>query len=126
MPVTNEYLIVLLIGVSVAAFASQASAQPDTQPPVLNVDQVCRGIARHAAAPGERGAPDLSLGQCISSEQAIRQKLVKRWSTFAPADTTECVGEATAGGESSYMDLLTCLQMARDVRNYHSSAQSKE
>jgi hypothetical protein len=84
------------------------------------------GIAQHAAAPGERGGPDLSLEQCISSEQEIRQRLVRQWSTFAPADRTECVGEATAGGESSYTDLLTCLQMARDVRNYRWSAQPKD
>jgi hypothetical protein len=31
MRVTNTYFILLLIGASVAAFASQASAQPDTQ-----------------------------------------------------------------------------------------------
>jgi hypothetical protein len=94
--------------------------------PALNVDQVCRGIAQHAAAPGERGGPDLSLQQCISSEQEIRQRLARQWSTFAPADRTECVGEATAGGESSYTDLLTCLQMARDVKNYRWSAQPKD
>ena len=94
--------------------------------PVLDVDQVCRGIAQHATAPGERGGPDLSLEQCISSEQEIRQRLARQWSTFAPADRTECIGEATAGGESSYTDLLTCLQMARDVRNYRWSAQPKD
>jgi hypothetical protein len=94
--------------------------------PVLDVDQVCRGIAQHAAAPGERGGPDLSLEQCISSEREIRQRLATQWSTFAPADRTECIGEATAGGESSYTDLLTCLQMARDVRNYRWSAQPKD
>jgi hypothetical protein len=126
MHVVNKSLVVLLIGGLVAACASQASAQPDTQLPVLNVDQACRGIARQAAGPGERGGPDLSLEGCISSEQAIRQRLVRRWSTFAPADRTECVGEATAGGEASYTDLLTCLQMARDVRNYRSSARSQE
>jgi hypothetical protein len=94
--------------------------------PVLDVDQVCRGIAQHATSPGERGGPDLSLEQCISSEQKIRLGLVRQWSTFAIADRNECVGEATAGGESSYTDLLTCLQMARDVRNYRWSAQSKD
>jgi hypothetical protein len=43
--------------------------------PALNVDQVCRGIAQQAAAPGEKGGPDLSLERCISSEQEIRQRL---------------------------------------------------
>jgi hypothetical protein len=108
-------ILTLLIAVPQSASADDV--------PVLDVDQVCRGIAQHAAAPGERGGPDLSLAQCISSEQAIRQRLARQWSTFAPADRTECVGEATAGGESSYTDLLTCLQMARQVRNYRWSAQ---
>jgi hypothetical protein len=33
MGVTNKSLVVLLVGVSVAAFVSQASAQPDVNPP---------------------------------------------------------------------------------------------
>jgi len=33
MGVTNKSLVVLLVGMSVAAFASQASAQPDVNPP---------------------------------------------------------------------------------------------
>jgi hypothetical protein len=33
MGVTNKSLVVLLVGISVAAFASQASAQPDVNPP---------------------------------------------------------------------------------------------
>jgi hypothetical protein len=33
MGVTNKSLVVLLVGISVAAFASQASAQPDVKPP---------------------------------------------------------------------------------------------
>jgi hypothetical protein len=33
MRVTNKSLVALLIGVSIAAFASQASAQPDVNPP---------------------------------------------------------------------------------------------
>jgi hypothetical protein len=52
--------------------------------PALNVDQVCRGIAQQAAAPGEKGGPDLSLEQCISSEQEVRQRLVRQWSTLFP------------------------------------------
>jgi hypothetical protein len=33
MGVTNKSIVALLIGISVAAFASQASAQPDVNPP---------------------------------------------------------------------------------------------
>jgi hypothetical protein len=49
--------------------------------PVLNVEPVCRGIAPD---PSEKGGPDLAFSQCIKSEQAIRQRLVEEWATFAP------------------------------------------
>ena len=52
--------------------------------PVLNVEPVCRGIAQQASDPSEKGGPDLAFSQCIKSEQAIRQRLVEEWATFAP------------------------------------------
>ncbi len=83
--------------------------------PDLNVDPVCRGIAKQAAGPGERGDSDLAFSQCVKGEQAMRQKLKGEWSTFAPADKATCVG-SEHGGLPSYTDLVTCLEMARDAR----------
>ena len=53
---------------------------------------------------------------CLDSEHATRAELAKKWSEFTPADRTSCVNEARMGGDSSYTELLTCLEMARDVR----------
>ena len=39
----------------------------------------------------------------------------KEWSTFSAGNRKHCVAEATMGGEFSYTDLVTCLEMARDV-----------
>ena len=83
--------------------------------PVLNVEPVCRGIAQQASDPSEKGGPDLAFSQCIKSEQAMRQRLVEEWATFAPADKSNCVA-AEMAALPSYTDLLTCLQMASDVR----------
>jgi hypothetical protein len=47
--------------------------------PDLNVDPVCRGIAKQAANPTEKGDPDLSFANCVKSEQAMRQRLVGEW-----------------------------------------------
>jgi hypothetical protein len=66
--------------------------------------------------PSETGGPDLAMSQCVASEQEVRGELVKAWSTFASADKVHCIREATMGGEASYTDLITCLEMARDVR----------
>ena len=85
--------------------------------PTLNIDPICRGIAAHARAPGEAGGPNLSFTQCVNQELRIRNSLIKQWTTFSPESRRECVGEATAGGLSSYADLLTCLQIARDVEH---------
>ncbi len=84
--------------------------------PSLDIEPVCRGIAKQATTAGERGGPDLGLSQCIKSEQAMRERLVKEWSTFASADKASCVGEEKLGPLPSYTDLATCLEMARDAR----------
>jgi hypothetical protein len=83
--------------------------------PELNVDPVCRGIARQAAGPGERGGPDLKFSECVKNENAVRQQLMGEWSTFAATDKTNCVGSEQSA-LPSYTGLLTCLEMARDVR----------
>lgn len=89
---------------------AQSQAVPD-----LNVDPVCHGIAQQAADPSETGGPDLAFSQCVQSEQAMRQKLLNEWSTFLPTEKSNCIG-AEGGGMASYTDLVSCLEMARDVR----------
>jgi hypothetical protein len=87
--------------------------------PVLDIEPVCRGIAKQAATAGERGGPDLA--QCLKSEQAMREQLIKEWSTFASADKANCVGEEKSGPLPSYTDLVTCLEMARDARKMNTN-----
>jgi hypothetical protein len=81
--------------------------------PVLNTVPVCRGIASQAANPTEKGGPDLDFKDCISSEQEVRVQLAKVWSTFQPADKGHCIRLTQTGGESSYTELITCLEMAQ-------------
>ena len=44
---------------------------------------------------------------------------MKIWKSFDASDRTHCTSELTMGGESSYTELFTCLEMARDVRKLH-------
>ncbi len=85
--------------------------------PVLNVVPVCQGIALQGGSSFHDPAIAKEKQDCLKSEQEVREQLVKLWSTFAAADRTACVNEARMGGDSSYTELLTCLEMARDVRN---------
>jgi hypothetical protein len=84
--------------------------------PRLNVEQVCQGIAEQGGVTFRDPAVAQEKKNCLDSEQAMREQLIKEWSSFLPADRTHCVNESVMGGESSYTELLTCLEMARDVR----------
>jgi hypothetical protein len=84
--------------------------------PTLNVEQVCTGIAQQGGVTFHDSAVGQEKKDCLDSERAIREELVKQWSSFNASDKTHCTNESTMGGESSYTELLTCLEMARDVR----------
>jgi DNA repair exonuclease SbcCD ATPase subunit len=84
--------------------------------PNLDVRPVCRGIASQSASnPADVGIKT-TFEQCIQSEQAVREQLKQAWPTFSAADKQHCISLATTGGESSNTELLTCLEMSRDVR----------
>jgi hypothetical protein len=94
------------------------AAQSD-EIPVLDVNPVCHGIAMQGEL--EAGLQQTSFQQCVQSEQATRDEIKKEWSTFSTADKSHCVALAKTGGESSYTELLTCMEMARDVRALRST-----
>ena len=83
--------------------------------PALDVVPLCHGIAAQGMDPGEVGDPSVSFKGCMESEQSDRATLAKEWHTFSAQSRKSCAEEAQTGGESSYTDLLTCLEMAREV-----------
>jgi hypothetical protein len=89
--------------------------------PTLDVNPVCHGIAMQGEL--EAGLQRTNFEQCVQSEQATREQLKKEWSTFTTADKSDCVALAKSGGEPSYTELFTCMEMARDVRKLHEDQQ---
>jgi hypothetical protein len=84
--------------------------------PIINVEQVCEGIARQGGASFRDPAIAKEKQDCQQTEQEVRTQLVKDWGKFSAADKRSCIDESRMGGDSSYTELLTCLEMARDVR----------
>jgi hypothetical protein len=80
--------------------------------PSLDVEQVCEGIAQR----GEVTFRATNKKNCLDSESRIRDQLVKEWSSFPAADKATCTNEATTSGQSTYAELSTCLERARQVR----------
>jgi hypothetical protein len=76
--------------------------------PTLNIDSVCKAKSLQAQKDTER---------CTQDEQKARDVLRKEWTQFTGAEKVRCLGTATTSGIASYVELLTCLEIARDVRN---------
>ena len=87
--------------------------------PALNIEPLCQGIAQQGGSSFHDSEIGKAKQDCLKTENEVRDELVKQWSTFAPPDKTACTNESRMGGDSSYTELLTCLEMARDVRAMH-------
>jgi hypothetical protein len=107
-----------------AAFAMSISAARTDQYPKLNVAPVCHGITEQSDL--QEGFRDVTFDQCMKAEQEDRDAMIKEWSNFSAAERAHCIAEVTMGGESSYTELITCLEMARDVRLLKQPSQSDQ
>jgi hypothetical protein len=97
-----------------AALALSVTAARADQYPTLNVAPVCHGITEQSDLQG--GFRAVTFDECMKAEQEDRDAMIKEWPNFTADERMHCVAESTMGGESSYTELITCLEMARDVR----------
>ena len=76
-------------------------------PPHFDVRHTCRAEAAESPTTEQ---------SCMKDEQRAQERLTREWAEFAAADRTTCVSSATdLTGVRSYVELLTCLEMARDA-----------
>jgi hypothetical protein len=61
------------------------------------------------------GGTQGTLERCAQDEGHARDQLQPEWSQFTARDKTQCMQETMTDGSPSYVELLTCLEMARDV-----------
>ena len=57
----------------------------------------------------------VDFDRCSRDEAIALRQLQQAWTEFAAADKKTCVGVTTIGGFASYVELLSCLEMARDA-----------
>jgi hypothetical protein len=95
-----------LAAVALSFGASVAVAQ---EVPTLDVSRLCRAEGK--------AAPELA-DACMADEKKAREDLVRQWAQFGPDSRASCTGTARSiAGAQSYVELLTCLQMAKDVKS---------
>ncbi|MEI9923858.1 MAG: hypothetical protein WDN50_10435 [Bradyrhizobium sp.] len=76
-------------------------------PPRFDIARECRFESESSKA----------FDRCARDEGDALKQLETEWPQFVGADRTTCEVEATVAGFASYVELLTCLEMARDIGN---------
>ena len=67
------------------------------------------------------GGLNADYDRCSEDEGTALRELQKMWPQFAAADKRSCIASTTIGGFASYVELLICLQLARDVHDENRS-----
>src|SRR5262245_23234112 len=94
-----------LLAMTAASFIAVAERAPS-----FDVEPSCR-----AASSGELGLLQ-DKQACLRTEDDARVQIQRDWNSFNAGDRTSCVALSTTGGQPTYTELLTCLEMYRDVR----------
>jgi hypothetical protein len=56
-----------------------------------------------------------TVKRCVADEQQALVQLHAQWSQVRSAAKAQCAKETKIGGTPSYVDLLTCLQLAKEA-----------
>lgn len=102
--------LIVLAAIAAATLFTQSLSAVADEVPTLDVRTSCRAAAQ--AYPGGGGNT-----ACLADEQKARDTLVSQWTQFAPESRMRCTKMVTnIAGAQSYVELLSCLQVAKDVK----------
>ena len=79
-------------------------------PPKFNVERTCRPAAVAGVLPGRDSSA------CQSDENAALNKLQQVWTQYSAEQRNQCAGFAGLDRAPSYVELLTCLEMAKQSK----------
>jgi hypothetical protein len=78
--------------------------------PTLKIEPSCKAAGVEGMIIGR------TTESCLNDEKSARDDLVKSWSTYSAADKSHCLSMVSTGGDPSYVELLSCLEMSRDAK----------
>jgi hypothetical protein len=98
----------------IAAIVSGFAGTSQAQAPQVDIQNTCRLAATAMVQLMGSGTSERDYEICFTSEEKAREQITKDWSTYAADDRTQCLQSQVY--LPSYIEWLTCLEMARDVR----------
>lgn len=78
--------------------------------PNFDIKKSCSSVAKLGLSVSQ--TPDA----CIKDEETAREQLKEKWSSFPASDRDRCISTTEIGGTPSYVEIMTCLQIAQDVK----------
>ena len=97
----------MLLHLSIAILATLSPVAVSDTVPKFDIVRECRF---------EGGSTD-EFGRCSQDEAAALEQLKANWARFTAIDKSTCLSMATVAGIASYVELLTCLETAREANN---------
>jgi hypothetical protein len=95
----------MLLHLPIAILATLSPIHVSDRVPTFDIVRECRYEGGSAA----------NVERCSQDETTALAQLRTEWAQFAGTDQKTCMVTTTTGGFASYVELLTCLEMARDV-----------
>jgi hypothetical protein len=98
--------------------AAAAAACPAATRPAFaasgGVHRIDVTAACHGAADGlqDKAADKAQVQSCVAAEMRIRKDLGDNWSRYSAASRTQCSTELSHAYHASYVELISCLEMA--------------
>jgi hypothetical protein len=71
-------------------------------PPRFDIEASCKGVASAGGTPSA----------CREDERKAQTALEAKWQAYRPANRNQCLEAAKLVGSPSYVQLLTCLELA--------------
>lgn len=84
-----------------------ASAALASEVPKLNVKPTCRAAAASSVTRPQEA--------CLRDERQAQTTLEKQWKQYSGAEQNRCTSLTRLGGPPSYVELLTCLETAKEA-----------
>src|SRR5215472_17601688 len=110
----NMTKLAMLVSVAAMSFGGEITAANADEVPNFDISKSCKADVQ---AFQSNASGQASSTGCLTDERNARATLVSQWTQFAPDSRARCTRMVGDGAASqSYVELLTCLQMAKDVK----------
>jgi len=103
--------LTILVSVAALSLGVQLQSAMADEVPNYDVRKSCKAdLQQYPSAQNPAG--------CLADEQNARTTLVSQWTQFTPESRSRCTQMVSdPAGPQSYVELLTCLQIAKDVKD---------